>query len=105
MSWDIRLTEEKLVEVEVADIGNYTWNVSPMYVDAMGVSLSYFDGKLAKDCVRLLAQGVANMVDDPDKYLAMEPDNGWGHYDGALRYLHNLLNACIENPNATIEGS
>ena len=105
MSWDIRLTEAKLVEVEIADIGNYTCNVSPMYVGAMGVSLSYFDGKTAKDCVRLLSQGVANMVDDPGKYLAMEPDNGWGHYTGALKYLHNLLNACIENPNATIEVS
>ena len=105
MSWDIRLTEEKLVEVEVADIGNYTCNVSPMYVDAMGVSLSYFDGKAAKDCVKLLAQGVKNMLDDPDKYLAMEPENGWGHYEGALRYLSKLMNACIENPNATIEVS
>ena len=105
MSWDIRLIEEKLVEVEVAEVGNYTCNVSPMYGDAMGVSLSYFDGKAAKDCVRLLSQGVANMVDDPDKYLAMEPENGWGHYTGALKYLHNLLNACIENPNATIEVS
>lgn len=105
MSWDITLEERKMVDVEVADIGNYTWNVSKMYVEAIGHSLSYFDGKKAFESVDLLAKGFCEMRDHPDKYKAMNPENGWGNYEGALKYLKSLLNACVENPDATINVS
>jgi hypothetical protein len=102
MSWDITLEERKWVDVKVANIGNYTYNVSKMYVEAMGESLSYFDGLKAIDAVELLAKGFCEMRDNPDKYKTMNPENGWGNYEGALKYLEDLLNACVENPNTII---
>lgn len=78
MSWDITVREKQWVDVEVADIGNYTCNVSNMYYDAMGVSLSYFNGMRAIDAVDLLSKGYTVMLNDPSKYKEMNPENGWG---------------------------
>jgi hypothetical protein len=103
MSWDITLTEKKCVDVEVSDVGNYTYNVSKMYGEAMGETLSYFHDMKAIDAIDLLYKGVIEMENNPDKYKSMNPENGWGNYEGALEYLKELLNACVKNPNATIQ--
>ena len=105
MSWDIELIEQKLVDVPVAEVGNYTCNVSPMYKLAMGVTLSRLDGELASEWIETLTRGIEDMMYRPSTYLALEPDNGWGHYDGALSYLKKLRVACIEHPNAIIRVS
>ncbi|PLR99586.1 hypothetical protein [Bacillus sp. T33-2] len=102
MSWDITLIEKKLVEFEVADIGNYTYNVSKMYGAAMGKTMSDFHGMEAFNAVDILSKGFCEMRDNPEKYKAMNPSNGWGNYEGALQYLEKLLLACIENPNSII---
>lgn len=103
MSWDITVKERQWVNVEVADVGNYTCNVSKMYVEAMGVSLSHFNGMNAIDAVELLSKGYTEMIKNPEKYKEMNPENGWGDYEGALEYLKKLLDACVNNPNGTID--
>jgi hypothetical protein len=103
MSWDISLTEKQCVDVEIAEVGNYTYNVSKMYVEAMGTSLNPLHGKKASEIIETLKTGVKNMKEDPEKYKAMNPSNGWGDYEGALMYLETFLAACEENPNATVE--
>jgi hypothetical protein len=103
MSWDITLTEKQWADVEVAEIGNYTYNVSKMYVVAIGKSISDFHGMKAIDAVDILSKGYTEMRDNPEKYKAMNPENGWGNYEGALAYLGSLLDACVENPNSTIQ--
>lgn len=49
MNWDVSIvTELDGQEVEVLDCGNYTYNVSPMFTDSMGASLSELDGMPCK---------------------------------------------------------
>lgn len=103
MSYDISLTEKQWVDAEVADIGNYTSNVSQMYVKAIGKALSEFDGLMAKDAIHMLKEGVAEMRDNPDEFKKLNPINGWGDYEGALDYLRNFLQECEKNPSATIK--
>ncbi|WP_240416463.1 hypothetical protein [Paenibacillus periandrae] len=105
MSWDISLKQKEMLDVEVADIGNYTYNVSKMYVEAMGQSLSAFNGVNAGESTLLLRQCVEEMISNPEKYKAMNPPNGWGNYEGALAYVQKLLHECEKNPNSTIEVS
>lgn len=106
MGYSISLTEKQYVDVEVADIGNYTYNVSKMYREAMnGNSLSDFDGMKAGEAIELLRIGYADMVKNPEKYKLMNPENGWGNYEGAKKYLGRLLTACCDNPDATIDVS
>lgn len=104
MSWDIDLVintgiKDKMVE----NVGNYTWNVSPMYTEALGYTLSELDGEKAKSVVGELQQGYMRMLDNPQKYKKMNPPNGWGDYEGALKYLRDLIVACQENPDCKID--
>lgn len=100
---EILLKQRKYADVTVAEIGNYTYNVSNMYREAMGITLSDLHGMSATEAIDILHKGVTNMNNDPEKYKAMNPPNGWGDYEGALQFLTKILNACIENPNAYIK--
>jgi hypothetical protein len=44
------------------------------------------------------------MVTHPDKYVPMNPVNGWGSYDQAIEVLGALVTACRANPEAKIGG-
>ncbi|RKN61884.1 hypothetical protein D7231_31930 [Streptomyces klenkii] len=108
MSYDISLWMKvdtggpEPVEIELADIGNYTSNVGRMWVDALGHRLADLKDRTARDCIDALTRAVAAMESDPAKYEAMNPPNGWGDYDGALNYLRRLRDACLAHPNATV---
>lgn len=45
------------------------------------------------------------MEDEPKRFIALNPENGWGSYDTFLLWLRDYLAACIENPKATIYAS
>lgn len=89
----------------VVDVGNYTSNVSPMWFKALGERLAEFHGRNAGESVPLLDKGIAAMEDGRAEYEAMNPDNGWGRYEGALDYLRRLRGCCAEHPKTTIRVS
>lgn len=86
----------------IENIGNYTYNVSPMYRKAMNMSLSDFHGMNAKDAIMILENGIKEMECNGDEYEKLNPENGWGDYKGALNYIKRLLDSCRENPDAII---
>jgi hypothetical protein len=91
-------------EHKVKDLGNYTYNCSTMFRLALLVEyegLNGLSGKLAKDVIPALEIAISRMENDPDKYKAMNPTNGWGDYESALEYIRGILNGCREHP-ATI---
>lgn len=82
---------------------NYTYNVSPMYYEAIGEDgIGGLHGKAGADCIPILRGAIAAMEDDPAKYQAMNPPNGWGSYGGALGVLRELLAWCVAAPKATM---
>ena len=87
----------------VVEIGNYTSNVGVMWCEALGGKLlrEYHDTPCS-EAAGPLAEAVKRMEADPATYRDMEPGNGWGDYDGALRYLRRLAEACAEHPKCTI---
>jgi hypothetical protein len=86
---------------------NYTHNCNTMASEA-GIYEYVWrpeecqDVKTAKDLIEPLRRGIKLMEDDPKRFIALNPKNGWGSYDTFLPWLRNYLQACIENPKATI---
>jgi hypothetical protein len=106
MSWSVYLQIHTGVEfAEVAEVGNMTYNVHAMYVKAMGFGLREFDGKTAEDCIATLDFGIANMKADPATYEALNPPNGWGNYESALKFLELFVGLCRGHPATRVRVS
>ena len=50
-----------------------------------------------------LTAGLARLKNDPDYFRQFNPANGWGSYEGLVEFVDAYLEACIANPDATIE--
>jgi len=59
----------------------------------------------AEQLIEPLTRGLAELRADPDKYKVHNPDNGWGTYDLLVRFVETYLEACKENPTATVSVS
>jgi hypothetical protein len=102
MSYDgwimLRVSEDDVHELE--EIGNYTSNVSPMWTlaltEAVGerTRLSDTEGWSCERAAPVLARAVAVMGRDWEALRALEPSNGWGDYEGALKYLGRASTLC-----------
>jgi hypothetical protein len=59
----------------------------------------------AKDIIGKLGLGLDLMKKDPEHFKIFDASNGWGKYEDFVPWVEKYLNACIENPEATIEVS
>ena len=82
---------------------NCTYNVSPMFYKALPFDdgIRGIEGLRGEEALEPLRGGVKAMEDNPDEYKAMNPENGWGSYEGALDTLRELVKWCVEHPKAT----
>lgn len=80
---------------------NMTSNVAPMWRKA-GADLASFADKRASECVADLEVAIKAMEADPATYRAMNPENGWGDYDGCLDFLKSIREACVTHPACTV---
>ena len=105
MSWSVWLEIDTGGEypAEVCEVGDMTYNVSPMYFKACPIGgLRDFEKMLARRAVPHLETMIANMKAQPEVYKALNPENGWGNYDVALEFIEKLLDACKKHPKARI---
>lgn len=59
----------------------------------------------AKELIEPLRQGLHNLKSEPERFKKFNPENGWGSYDGLVKFVENYLNACYEYPDADVEVS
>lgn len=59
----------------------------------------------ANQLVDPLVAGIRLLVAEPDRFKALNPQNGWGCYDNFVNWLLDLLCACLQHPKATVEVS
>lgn len=84
---------------------NCTYNLSDMFREALpdlkdGMwGLNNLSGSEAEPH---LSKAIKDMDENPDKYKAMNPKNGWGDFDGALEVLVQILSWCQQAPRGTI---
>ena len=87
---------------EIAVELNYTYNASPMwyeiYPDDEG--MVQIDGMKGRHAAPKIAHAISEMISKKKIMKKLEPDNGWGSYDGFLLFLNKVLEACEEFPNS-----
>ena len=89
---------------------NYTHNCNTMAKEAGLYQYVWrpeecSDIQCAGDLIEPLRAGIKLMEDDPQRFIALNPPNGWGSYNTFLPWLRRYLKACIEYPKATIRVS
>lgn len=96
MSYDMSIGDEDF---------NYTWNVSKMWYAAKpeeGIRSHY--GMTGKEAVKPLMEILNYMVDNKEELMQYEPANGWGSYEGALKFVMSLVIASLNNPDEIWKG-
>ncbi len=63
------------------------------------------DWKKASDIESILAAGLCMLIQDPKRFEALGPENGWGTYDGLVETTMSYLKACRSYPEAAIRVS
>lgn len=59
----------------------------------------------ASQLVKPLLAGLKRLRAEPETYKAFNPSNGWGSYEGLVRFVEEYLEACRCNPDATVRAS
>lgn len=61
--------------------------------------------RTAADIIAPLEAGLALLLAESDRFEAMNPENGWGSYDGLVGFVRRYLDACRKNPDCIIRVS
>lgn len=104
MSYDVWMEHDfgnGFVRVGAVD-WNYTYNISPMTHRAGLGSINDLNGLRADDAADRITKCIAAMEANPDVYRALNPENGWGDYDGFLAHLKSLRDGLQTAPEATV---
>ena len=80
---------------------NYTHNTNRM-LRAAGFGFRDIDGMSAADAVARIEDAIRELKANPDRYREMNPENGWGSYEGILDVLCEFAQACHEHPKTTV---
>lgn len=116
MSWDLDIGDWE---------GNYTHNTNHMIRSASvpewvvedvsvaeevlfrkpvgGLCWGDFDGKPGKHVSVFCAEILTELEANPEKYIAMNPPNGWGSYDTLIDFIRGVKAACDRFPTETFE--
>lgn len=88
MSADVWIVKEACPHCGRGDEGadlNITYNLSRMLREAGFVGWGDLVGMPAVDAGKHILSVLDDMVEDPEKWRAMNPPNGWGDYDSCLQ--------------------
>lgn len=85
---------------------NITHNLSTMAM-AAGIYIALWrpeeiPANKAGDLVELLSSGLQKLKEAPCTFKSFNPKNGWGDYDGLVRFVESYLWVCMEFPDAGI---
>jgi len=61
--------------------------------------------KTAKQMIAPLREGLILLHENPKIFKKFEPENGWGTYEGFVKFIEKYLQACITYPQAKIRVS
>ena len=106
MSLDFYLQQMEPTEVFSANI---THNLGAM-AEAAGIYEVLWRPKetgieKAHQCIAPLEAGLKLLKAKPKKFKKFDSPNGWGTYDGFVRFVEKCLDGCKENPEATVRAS
>jgi len=112
--WDRRFPDREPVVVKLEDgiaenevyTANITHNLGRMAKEAGIYQHLWRPEEIgvqkANDLIEPLKDGLALLQSDPERFKAFNPSNGWGDYEGLLRFVGGYLTACCWFPEADI---
>jgi hypothetical protein len=56
----------------------------------------------ASDMINGLSNGLAQLLKDPNKFKKYNPENGWGTYEGLVKFVEEYLEACFKHRDAIV---
>lgn len=59
----------------------------------------------AHQLIPILEEGLKKLQTDRAELEKLNPENGWGSYDGLVRFVTDVLNACRANPGGEVRAS
>ena len=110
MSLDIHLTKELYDnddwDQEDLFCANVTHNLGEM-ADEAGIYMALWRPEeigcvKADDIITMLEEGIEKLVDNPTDYEKFNPENGWGTYEGLVKFAAKTLEACKKYPDACL---
>jgi hypothetical protein len=108
MSLDVYLKQMPTEPLEVWS-SNVTHNLGKMAGAAGLYTIIWRPDELgvkrAGELIGPLSWGLRLLLHDPDYYRQYNSDNGWGDYEGFVRFVAEYIIACREHPDAEIEVS
>ena len=111
MSLDVHLSAVRITEVYWANI---THNLGKMASKVKCGKYSLYEYlwipdeiriKTAKQLIKPLTEGLAELKSKPKKYEKYNSPNGWGMYKNFVPFVEKYLEACKENPDAKVYAS
>ena len=102
MSLDVELRNEEDVVFE----WNITHNLTKM-AERAGCYMAVWrpfevECFKASDISQILMDSIQGMVKNKEYMEVFNPENGWGDYDGLLRFLCEYASACYKHPDSMI---
>ena len=103
------LTNQYEYESDVVFESNITHNLNKMAEQA-GIYQHLWrpeeiDIRTARQLIDPLREGLHLLKSDPERFKALNPDNGWGSYGGLVEFVEKYLDACYQYPDASVETS
>lgn len=95
MSYDLRLAVKvegcgTMVEIGTPELANPTYNLGQMFRACTGWNYSQGEYYRCSEVIEKIERGIRELRTNPGKYKSLEPSNGWGTLDGAIRVLESL---------------
>lgn len=95
MSYDIRLGVkieglDKIVEIGEPELANPTYNLGKMFRACTGWHYKQGEYYRCSDVIEKIEHGIRELRTRPSVYKELEPSNGWGTLDDAIRVLESM---------------
>jgi hypothetical protein len=96
MSLDIYITAKREVDIYER---NVTYNLAKMYYKCIDKEKGFrkLDGMNCKEALPIVENAIRDMLVNADEYRKLNPENGWGSYEGLLATLQEMRNCCEAN--------
>jgi len=101
MSYDIRLGVkveglDQIVEIGEPELSSPTYNLGTMFRACTGWNYKQGEYYRCSDVIDKIEHGIRELRTRPSAYKVLEPSNGWGSLDGALRVLESMRDCIYE---------
>jgi hypothetical protein len=85
---------------------NITGNLTPM-LRAAGIDWSDYErgSETARTLLWDIITALTRLTDEPERFEAMNPPNGWGSREALLAWLVRVAIDCLRHPDAIVEVS